>query len=267
MIMKPQQNIRKHGKPPFTAALIHGGPGAAGEMAPVARRLGKTRGVLEPLQTADSVQGQIDELISHLKSRARTPVTLVGFSWGAWLSLLAACAAPSLVKKLILIGCGPLKEEYSGLIRENRLKRLQGADRRTLRMLMEELDDPAGVFSAEKANRLRQLTRKTDSFDPVCSNGNSISFQADIAKRVWQEARLWRQQGTLLRAAEKVRCPVILLHGQHDPHPAEGILMPLADVMNAFTFIMLHDCGHKPWIERRARDRFFQILEDQLPGN
>ncbi|HHS13528.1 MAG TPA: alpha/beta hydrolase [bacterium] len=267
MIMKPQPNIRKYGKPPFTAALIHGGPGAAGEMAPVSQQLGKTRGALEPLQTADSVQGQIDELISQLKRHARTPVTLVGFSWGAWLSLLAAAKAPSLVEKLILIGCGPLSEEYSGSTRENRLKRLQGADRRELTVLMGELDDPAKIFSTEKADRLRQLIQKTDSFDPLCSNGNSIAFQADIAKRVWQEARLWRQQEKLLRAAAKVRCPVTFLHGQHDPHPAEGILMPLADVMNAFTFIMLHECGHKPWIERRVRDRFFHILEDQLMKN
>ncbi len=44
-------NIRKYGNPPFSVAVIHGGPGAPGEMAPVARELSSRWGVLEPLQT------------------------------------------------------------------------------------------------------------------------------------------------------------------------------------------------------------------------
>ena len=31
------KNLRKYGKPPFNVAVIHGGPGVPGEMAPVAR--------------------------------------------------------------------------------------------------------------------------------------------------------------------------------------------------------------------------------------
>ncbi len=38
--MKPvSRTTRRHGAPPFTAAVLHGGPGAAGEMAPVAQEL------------------------------------------------------------------------------------------------------------------------------------------------------------------------------------------------------------------------------------
>ena len=42
--------------------VVHGGPGACGEMAPVARRLASARGVLEPIQTALSLEGQVEEL-------------------------------------------------------------------------------------------------------------------------------------------------------------------------------------------------------------
>lgn len=41
-------NLRKYGSEPFTVAVIHGGPGAAGEMAPVAKEISAYRGVLEP---------------------------------------------------------------------------------------------------------------------------------------------------------------------------------------------------------------------------
>jgi len=45
------KNFRKYGKPPFRVAVIHGGPGAGGEMAPVVRELASDCGVLEPIQT------------------------------------------------------------------------------------------------------------------------------------------------------------------------------------------------------------------------
>ncbi|MGA9187011.1 MAG: hypothetical protein WB014_00230 [Methanosarcina sp.] len=42
------KSLRKYGNLPFTVAVIHGGPGAPGEMAPVARELASCRGVLDP---------------------------------------------------------------------------------------------------------------------------------------------------------------------------------------------------------------------------
>ncbi len=43
-------NLIKYGTPPYQIAVIHGGPGAAGEMTPVAQELSIDYGVLEPLQ-------------------------------------------------------------------------------------------------------------------------------------------------------------------------------------------------------------------------
>ncbi len=41
------EKFRKLGNAPFRVAVIHGGPGAAGDAAPIARKLGETRGVQE----------------------------------------------------------------------------------------------------------------------------------------------------------------------------------------------------------------------------
>src|SRR5215467_3183039 len=56
------ENHRTYGSAPYTVAVVDGGPGAAGEMAPVARELAGDRGILEPLQTATSLEGQVEEL-------------------------------------------------------------------------------------------------------------------------------------------------------------------------------------------------------------
>ena len=67
------KNVRTYGKAPFTVAVIHGGSGAAGEMAPVARELAYDWGVLEPIQTATSLHGQVEELRRAVEKHADIP--------------------------------------------------------------------------------------------------------------------------------------------------------------------------------------------------
>ena len=104
------KNPRIYGSAPYTVAVIHGGPGAPGEMAPVARELSPFRGILEPLQTAATLEGQVQELKALLEKKGALPVTLIGFSWGAMLSFIFTARYPSSVKKLILIGSGVYEE-------------------------------------------------------------------------------------------------------------------------------------------------------------
>ena len=98
------RNLRTYGKAPFNVAIIHGGPGAAGEMAPVARELAPDWGVLEPIQTATSLQGQVEELRAILEKNGDLPAILIGFSWRAWLSFIVAAKYPEIAKKVVLIG-------------------------------------------------------------------------------------------------------------------------------------------------------------------
>jgi len=93
-------------------------------MAPVARELAHDRGILEPLQTATSLEGQVDELCVTLASYAALPVVLIGFSWGAWLSYIVAARYPALIRKLLLVASGPFDQRYVTQLQETRLKRL-----------------------------------------------------------------------------------------------------------------------------------------------
>ncbi|HET8687698.1 MAG TPA: alpha/beta fold hydrolase [Methanosarcina sp.] len=82
-------------------------------MAPVAREFSAFRGVLEPLQTAVTLAGEIGELKDVLEENGDLPVILIGFSWGAMLSFIFTARHPQFVKKLILIGSGPYEEKYA----------------------------------------------------------------------------------------------------------------------------------------------------------
>jgi pimeloyl-ACP methyl ester carboxylesterase len=258
------KNLRAYGKAPFHVAVIHGGPGAAGEMAPVARELASGWGVLEPLQTAASAEGQIEELKTVLEKNADLPVFLIGFSWGAWLSYMVAARHPSLVKKLILIGSGPFEEKYAARIEETRLNRLSEEERTEVESLHEVLDNPTAKGKKRAFARFGALFSKADAYDPIKHESEAIDFDPDIFQSVWKEAAELRRSGKLLQLARKIRCPVVAIHGDYDPHPAEGVQKPLSAILENFRFILLAHCGHKPWIERQAKDKFREFLKKQL---
>ncbi len=263
IIMK---HLRKYGNAPFDIIVIHGGPGVAGEMAPVARELSSDRGVLEPLQTAISVQGQIEELKTVLEKNGNLPVILAGFSWGAWLSFIFAADYPEFVKKLILIGSGPFEDKYAAKIQETRLNRLSVEDKIKVKSAIEILNNPLAENKNTSFAQFGALFLKTDTYDPVneFDDFEKIDFNVEIYNTVWKDAVEMRKSGKLLKFGKRVRCPVVAIHGDYDPHPAEGVRKPLSAILKSFRFILLKHCGHKPWIERQAKDKFYEILKQEL---
>ena len=258
------KNLRKYGKAPFRLVVIHGGPGAAGEMAPVALELSSDCSVLEPLQTAASVEGQIKELRMVLEKNGSLPVTLIGFSWGAWLSFIFAASYPSFVEKIILIGSGCFEEKYAEKIEETRLKRLNEEDRSEVKAIMKALDNSAADNKRRIFARFGEIFTKADAFDPLPYQLQVIDYRVEIFQCVWKDARELRRSGKLLEFGKHVKCPVTVIHGDYDPHPFEGVQKPLSDVLGDFKFILLRNCGHMPWIERQAKAEFFKILRQEM---
>ncbi|MFC1864902.1 alpha/beta fold hydrolase [Chloroflexota bacterium] len=258
------KNLRKYGHKPFNVAVIHGGPGAPGEMAPVARELSSVRGVLEPLQTAITLEGQIQELKAVLEKNGTLPVTLIGFSWGAMLSFIFTAQYPSFVKKLILIGSGAYEEKYAVNIMKTRLSRLSEEEREEIVSLIKTLDDSAVEDRNMPMARLGKLISKADSYNPLPHDSEALECQYDIYRSVWEQARELRSSGKLLELGKRIQCPVVAIHGDYDSHLAEGIKAPLSRILKEFQFILLEKCGHYPWLERSARDRFYNILKSEV---
>jgi pimeloyl-ACP methyl ester carboxylesterase len=262
------KNYRTWGKPPYKVATIHGGPGATGEMASVADELSKTLGVLEPLQTAKSVMGQAEELRITVEEHADLPVTLVGHSWGAWLALIVAARYPALVKKLILVASGPFEEKYAAGLDGERLNRLSEADRIEFLKAAEIINDPVGKEKDKALANLGALAAKADTYDALPMPQYKLPEGLGVSEAVYQgvmpEALELRASGKLLGMGEKIKCPVVAIHGDYDTHPWEGVKVPLSPVLKEFKFILLQKCGHEPWMEKYARDEFFKVLREEI---
>jgi len=177
------ENIRSYGNPPYEVAVIHGGPGAAGDMAPVARELSAIRGILEPLQTIDTVIGQLKELKNTLKKNGEGPYIIIGYSWGAWLSYIFASENPDMIKKLILVSSGPFNDKYTASIMETRLKRLtQNEQERALSLLnfLNITDSGDNSVLVE----FGKLISKADNYDPIQELMNESSEAVKIDTKI-----------------------------------------------------------------------------------
>ncbi len=261
-------NLRKHGQKPFSMAVIHGGPGGGGEMYPVARELSSETGVLEPLQSASSVEGQVEELKEVLEDYGNPPLMLIGFSWGAWLSYILAAHYPLLVKKLILVSSGPFEAKYAARIMETSISHLGAEDREEAIALSSALQ--SNELDKEGFARFGALMAQADAYDPlpedsdVPDDGLGDGADVDIFQRVWGEASELRRTGELLQLGNRIQCPVVAIHGDYDSHSGEGVKTPLSRVIKDFRYVSLAKCGHYPWLERQAKDDFYGILKREI---
>lgn len=257
-------DVNVYGAKPHLVALIHGGPGAPGQMSSVAKELSDSFGVIEPIQTADTIDGQIHELKEIVEHYFQDPGVIIGYSWGAWLSYLFTAAYPRYVKKLILVSSGPFQESYVPYINEQRSSRVTENQLEDLKKLSLLLETPSTIVTTELYKRLFLLFSQTDAYASIQSEDDTISFQPTIFFKIMDEANYIRKSGKLLSAGTGIKCPVIAIHGDYDPHPYQGVNKPLSTVLKDFRFFLLPKCGHRPWNERYAKDKFYKILKGEI---
>lgn len=255
---------RVYGSKPYNVIIVHGGPGAPGEVAPVCRKLSEFFGVIEPFQSKHTIDEQLGELYEILTNNVQIPAILVGYSWGAWLTYIFTSKYPELVKKLVLLSSGPFEHSYVEQMNNTRQKRLAPDDRLLLDNLINELNSGNCVEKKEIFGQFGKIMSKTDLFSPMQSSNEILEFQPEIFDSIMGEAIKLRINGTLLNCGKNITCPVISIHGDYDPHPYDGVYAPLKKILPDFKFILLEKCGHTPWIEKYAYEDFFKVLIKEI---
>jgi pimeloyl-ACP methyl ester carboxylesterase len=234
-----------------------------GSVADLARSLSETLGVIEPFQSKYSIEELVEELREQLLQHCICPVTLIGHSWGAWLAGLFASRYPDYVKKIILVGCGPLTSDYIAQIGERRKVNLTREEAQEFETLMEELNHQETVDKDKKLNRLGQLAEAADYFSKVDLSyepSDTHPSDGDMYSSIWPEAATMRESGELLEKFSKISCSITVIHGRLDPHPYEGVITPITECGLVLRSHLLDRCGHTPWKEQYAASEFNKIL-------
>ncbi len=197
------QSYRVYGNSPFSVVVVHGGPGAPGEMKPVAKELSSIFGVIEPLQSANSIDGQIEELKNVIEENTTYPVYLIGWSWGAWLAYLLTAQHQQFVKKLILIGSGPFESSYASGIMKTRLTRLSLPEQARVGELGNLLQ--SGKVDPVIFKEFGALMDKADSYSSLPHSPESIEFQPEIYESSFFESRRSEASGRLVHQTRQCR--------------------------------------------------------------
>lgn len=257
----PLPLVRRYGSPPRRLVVLHGGPGAPGTVAGLARELAVDgTGVLEPLQSAQSIDGQVRELAETLEAEGPGPCIAVGSSWGAMLAVLTAQRHPHRFSRLVLVGSAPFDPSGGAATAAARWARMSDARRAEFERLQALIAGPDRRRAAAAFARSADLLLEVDHLDPIVDHLEVMAYQLEVFEAVWGEVSRRRATDTLLDPALPLSCPVVVLHGDHDPHPLAGVVAPLGAITGDLAVEVLERCGHLPWLERGARKRFLAVL-------
>ncbi|MCF8009554.1 MAG: alpha/beta hydrolase [Halanaerobiales bacterium] len=255
-------NLRLHGKKPYKVVTLHGGPGALGELYHLSDKIAKKFGVIEFLQIKENISDLIKDLKEVIINNSDKSVSVLGFSWGAWLGIFFTAKYPKLVNKLILVSSGPFKEKYRKEIINKRISRMNNHTKNKFYRLIEGLESNKSLDKRE-FNEFIEIINKVDSYKIIRAD-NELDFHYDLYQKIWLEAAQLRKNNKLIEELKKIKCPIKVIHGKYDPHPTRGVIEPLKEIKKDFDCLLLKKCGHSPWQEKYARDIFFKKLFEMI---
>ncbi len=251
--------VRLYGKKPYSFVLVHGGPGAIGSLKGFAQELNQRTGagVVEAIQSKYSIAELIEELYHQIKDNCVEKVVLIGHSWGAWLAALFAEKYPELVQDTVLVGSGPLEDKYVAEIEMRRFENLSKEDAQLFqRLINNQVID-------EDMEKIPAMLEKSDNY---CLEDRELHREdktdSEMHNVIWSEAAKLRTDGKLLEVFKRINSKIYLIQGAYDPHPVNGVTTPLQENSIPCETYILEKCGHSPFMEKYAKDEFYNILKE-----
>lgn len=265
--------VRLHGGHGPCVVLLHGGPGAPGEMFPVAHALKNQFRIIEPLQRTSgesplSVESHVDDLRDALKDIVtRESLSIVGHSWGAMLALTYAARHPESIDRIILIGCGTFDEHARNVYQANLENRTDPETKQRIERIRSCLDEEKSrTRRNELFGKFGSIMTRLQAFDPIEAPPalEAPTFDEQGHHETWNDALALQKQGVQPAEFSNIRVAVIMIHGREDPHPGRLVRKSLEPYLKDFQYQELPNCGHTPWIERGAREAFYDLLSSCL---
>ena len=252
-----------------TIIIVHGGPAAAGGVAPLARRLASSWHVLEPFQRGSSsdrpltVAVHIRDLAEVVQTRCdRTPPLLVGHSWGAMLSLAYAAAYPGTVSGLVLVGCGTFTQQTRAEYQARLAARVSSGDRESFAQLARVEPDANRRLAAQG-----RAMERACGYDIDDTDDELVSVDAVAHEQTWADMLRLQRDGIYPATFSAITCPVLMLHGAADPHPGDLTRDDLKLYIPQLDYRELAKCGHSPWLERQCREEFYTVLSEWISSH
>ena len=260
--------VRRYGNSGPLVLVLHGGPAAAGDVAPLAKGLSGSFRAVEPWQRGSggsplTVARHVADLHELAVELGRdSPVAIVGHSWGAMLALCYAAEHPSKAGSIVLVGCGTFDQSSRSTMQAIIEERMDDEVRDHIRRVSTDATDPAEQFI-----QTFKLTRHIFDCDPIGRYAEKEEYEPFDLKahdETWSDMRRLQDDGTYPKAFSAIESPVLMMHGQYDPHPGQMIRDSLLPFLPQLEYREFERCGHNPWIEKSTRDLFYSSICEWL---
>lgn len=276
------QRLRLHfvdwgneGKPPLL--LVHGGKDHARSWDPVARALRRDYRIIVPdlRGHGDSAWAQgatytlpeyVLDLAQLIEVLALAPVTLIGHSMGAAVSLFLTGVYPEKVAKLVAIeGMGAPPEMR--VLNENRplwemtaawIEAVRSGARRQPRRYA-TIDEAAARMRAENPNLSAELAHHLTVHGVARNEDGSFSWKFDNASRPLHPLR--GAPGSFESLWRRITCPTLLVHGSAGWHGDPAKDGRAAHIANA-RVVEIEGAGH--WVHHDRLERFLEVVRGFL---
>jgi proline iminopeptidase len=253
----------RYGQPGAPRLLVlHGGPGASHDyLLPQLLALAETHELIfydqrgggrsrtedrEPITWRTHVE-DLDAVVAEF---GLEPVSIVGYSWGGLLALLAtidrAERGASLPARLVLIDPAPLTRQFRERFEAEFARRQNGSEVQAMRAELAESGLRERDADAYK-HRAFELSVAGYFADPRAAR-DLTPFR--VMGRVQQS--VWESLGDFDVAArlQAIGVPTLFLHGRQDPIPLESSERG-AQAMGA-QLVVIEGSGHVPYVEQPA---------------
>lgn len=261
----PVITTRAHGESGPELVVLHGGPGAPGSARSLSLALSARFRVLEPLQRwSGSLPLSVAQHVADLADVAPARAPIVGHSWGAMLALSYAATFPARVSAIVLIGMGEYGQPSRDAYQRAFYQRASAAQIEQLRALAAARE--RAVDDAERdaiRTELGLLAAEVMTFDAL-GPPDYERFDARGSSETWDDALRLQRDGIEPARFAAIDAPVLMLHGEQDPHPGPLTRVVLRAHIPQLEYLVFPQCGHDPWRERHARAPFLRAVFDWL---
>ena len=101
-------------------------------------------------------------------------------------------------------------------------------------------------------------------FDTMALDLEVERIDARAYHESWNDMLRLQAEGVYPASFAAIRTPVLMLHGDFDPHPGVLIRASLQRYLPQLEYEELPRCGHYPWIEKHAAAEFYASIRQWL---
>ncbi|MEJ2693461.1 MAG: alpha/beta hydrolase, partial [Candidatus Thiodiazotropha sp.] len=132
--------------------------------------------------------------------------------------------------------------------------------RARLSRLEEEVTDPEKQTMAWV-----EITKPIYHYSPIQSSARPYErFDLKGHDETWRDMMRCQEEDVYPQAFAAIKGPVIMLHGDYDPHPGRMTRDTLRQTIPHLEYREFEKCGHTPWMERDAREDFLAVLSEWI---